>query len=373
MSRVKHKPFADGKFKGFMASLRNSPYPLHYTLRWPWYFHHPSTYNHSALVPLVDRWSASNTSAEFDSSDTLRLIVAGDIMVLNSDRTPTLCPELCSLVSSADYFVANLEAPVGHHKPDPEKRYTFLFHMPRDVLVGIQAQLGLPFNRWYLSNANNHSADAGVAGFEESYAILDALGVRHLGRDTDESRMQIIAHAGMRIGVMAWTQWMNCHVPEVQRQVLWCEHAERLAPLTKAAHGLDLLIGMPHWGYEFQHFPTRAMQRQARGLIAAGFDLLIGSHAHVLQPCEWFDGRPCFYTLGNFCGLGIAWAVKIIPLLEIEIARDAHGQPGVVAYQLHYFHQVDGETETEIVPLSAMTAPVVKRVRARISKVYRMI
>lgn len=354
-----------------MASLRNSPYPLHYTLRWPWYFHHPSVRNGSGLRPLPDRWR-SDTAPERDRGDVLRLVVAGDIMVLNGDRTPVLCPELCRLVGSADYFVANLEAPVGAHAPDPDKRYTFLFHMARDVLLGIQAQLGLPFDRWLLGNANNHSADAGLDGFESSYAILDGLGVRHLGLDTDDGRLRVIEHAGMRIGVMAWTQWMNCQVAEVEDRVLWYDDARRLGPEIKAREQLDLLVGMPHWDYEFQHFPARRTRAQARALVDAGFDLLLGSHTHVLQPCEWIGTAPCFYMLGNFCGLGIAWPVKIIPLLELEISRDAASGVAVTAYRLHYFHQVDGERETAIMPLSEMPTAVVERARQRISKVYHM-
>ena len=109
-----------------------------------------------------------------------------------------------------------------------------------------------------------------------------------------------------------------------------------------------------------------------RGDRGDSFDLLLGSHTHVLQPCEWIGEAPCFYMLGNFCGLGIAWPVKIIPLLELEISRDAASGVAVTAYRLHYFHQVDGEHETAIVPLSEMPPEVVERARARISKVYRM-
>ena len=43
------------------------------------------------------------------------------------------------------------------------------------------------------------------------------------------------------------------------------------------------------------------MTELAHRLVDLGFDAVIGSHAHILQPMEYCGGAPVFYSLGNFC------------------------------------------------------------------------
>ncbi|MBR5618996.1 MAG: CapA family protein, partial [Clostridia bacterium] len=41
--------------------------------------------------------------------------------------------------------------------------------------------------------------------------------------------------------------------------------------------------------------------RACREIAKAGADIIVGSHPHVLQPMEVYDGTPILYSLGNFC------------------------------------------------------------------------
>ena len=36
------------------------------------------------------------------------------------------------------------------------------------------------------------------------------------------------------------------------------------------------------------------------GFIDAGADLIIGSHPHVIEPAEVYNGKRIYYSLGNF-------------------------------------------------------------------------
>src|SRR5207302_1349689 len=40
---------------------------------------------------------------------------------------------------------------------------------------------------------------------------------------------------------------------------------------------------------------------------AAGADLILGHHPHVLQPLEWVAGVPVYYSLGNFLFADMYW------------------------------------------------------------------
>jgi hypothetical protein len=368
----KHTPFADGKFKGLWDSIQNSPYPWHYTLRWPWYFKYPSTRNHSGLKPLPDQYG-DNEPLKEPTGEHLRLTFAGDIMVLNGDAPPILCEPLRKLIRDSDLFIANLEAPLGAHAPDPDKRNTFRFHMPQAFLENIQQQIGLDFSRWVLTNANNHSGDAGLEGFNQSISLLESFGVKHLGHKTFTNPFRIVEHNGFKLGFSGWTHWLNRDMCG-QQPVLSGVDMNATSPSDfKTANELDFMIGLPHWEFEFQHFPRRKTRRLAQSFLSRGFDLLVGSHPHVLQPWELFNDKPCFYALGNFCGLGIARPVKIIPLLEVQLYRAAKSsETQIRSFQLHYFYQLHENNEIKIVPLKDIPPDLLQSATQQLSKVVQI-
>ena len=55
-----------------------------------------------------------------------------------------------------------------------------------------------------------------------------------------------------------------------------------------------------HWGIEYQSSPTLNQRKGAHRLVRAGADAIIGHHPHVIQKEEYFNGKPIFYSLGNF-------------------------------------------------------------------------
>jgi poly-gamma-glutamate synthesis protein (capsule biosynthesis protein) len=87
-----------------------------------------------------------------------------------------------------------------------------------------------------------------------------------------------------------------------------------------------------HWGHEGQTSPLGVQQSFGRALVDAGADLVVGAHAHVLQPEEWYRGKLLFYGLGNFvfAGMGFDEAHRVGGLLEVDLSRR-----GVVARRLY--------------------------------------
>jgi poly-gamma-glutamate synthesis protein (capsule biosynthesis protein) len=62
----------------------------------------------------------------------------------------------------------------------------------------------------------------------------------------------------------------------------------------------DVVIALPHWGSEDNFVPNWNQREQAQQLVAAGADLVVGNHTHVVQAIQEIDGIPVFYGLGNF-------------------------------------------------------------------------
>jgi poly-gamma-glutamate synthesis protein (capsule biosynthesis protein) len=68
----------------------------------------------------------------------------------------------------------------------------------------------------------------------------------------------------------------------------------------EAKDGSDLVKVNIHWGTEYQHQFSRHQQTVGRALIDSGADIIIGHHPHVVQGLEIYQGKPIFYSLGNF-------------------------------------------------------------------------
>ena len=55
------------------------------------------------------------------------------------------------------------------------------------------------------------------------------------------------------------------------------------------------------WGNEYQHDPSPFQLELAEQLLNdPNIDLIVGSHAHVIQPIGTINGKPVIYGLGNF-------------------------------------------------------------------------
>ncbi len=324
-----------------------SPYPWHYTLRWPYYYRFPSHRNHTGMPIAPDSHLFYK-----DKSTHLRLMFCGDIMVQHQDIPPVLHPTLCALIKSADFFIGNCEAPLGNHYPDKNIKYGFSFHMPRRFLEDIIYQTGLDASKWILSTANNHIGDKGYFAYDQTYDILADMKITALGRYKENNLpMNVIETNGMRIGFIAWTEWLNRPIFEndegVNRQKHILAHDWRQI---KNTYQLNYLFGLPHWEYEFQHFPCQKTRSLARNLINdKGIDFIIGAHTHTLQSIEWFEEGVCAYNLGNFCGFAAAATVKLIPILEVNLSKE--GNNPLHSYKIHYFYQHKIANQYHIIPL----------------------
>ena len=61
-----------------------------------------------------------------------------------------------------------------------------------------------------------------------------------------------------------------------------------------------MIIAYMHFGNEYSNSPNENQEKIAHELIDYGADIVIGSHPHVTQGIEMYNGKPIFYSLGNF-------------------------------------------------------------------------
>lgn len=343
-----------------------SPYPWSYTLRWPFYYYYPSIKQHTRLkkMPLIQ-------STQLDQSSLLKIVFCGDIMVMQGDTIPRLHHQVSQFISNSDILIGNCESPLGHHKPNPNAHYGIKFNMSKDYLSGIIHQTSLAPSKWYLSMANNHTGDMGYQAAIETEHIMKELQINPLGRwKNDHVPLTVLTIKGIKVGIIAWTEWMNCNIfSNIDPVVLRRNHIENIEwKKIKDQLQIDNLIAFPHWGYEFQHFPYKESRCFAKNIIENNaVDLIVGAHTHTLQPLEKFSSGLCFYNLGNFCGLGVAWPVRIIPLLKVFIDTTSKK---IESYELKIFAQINNNNQVNILPISLVPEKFKRKVMERVHVLY---
>jgi poly-gamma-glutamate synthesis protein (capsule biosynthesis protein) len=70
-----------------------------------------------------------------------------------------------------------------------------------------------------------------------------------------------------------------------------------------SASALDMVFF--HGGNEWTTAPDARTRALYTDLLKAGADIIIGSHPHIVQGFEWIEGKPVFWSLGNFVFAGM--------------------------------------------------------------------
>lgn len=156
------------------------------------------------------------------------------------------------------------------------------------------------------STASNHILDHGPEGVGRTLDALDAAGLGHTGsaRSAEEAAELTVYEAGpARVAHLSYSYGFNGReIPEDQPWLTNRIDGERIVEEAAAARaaGADVVVASLHWGQEMQHEPSPAQARLARALAESGqVDLVLGHHAHVVQPMEKIGDTWIAYGLGN--------------------------------------------------------------------------
>lgn len=264
-------------------------------------------------------------------------------------------------LANPDFTVANLETRLA----GPARGYSGypLFNAPAELAENMR-ELGIDL----VTTANNHSLDMGREGVITTLDNLDRAGLYHIGTHRsagERDKPAIFEIRGIKVGFLNYTEHTNgIPVPPgadflvnlIKRDLIQ-KDIGRLK-----AEGPDLIIAYMHFGSEYKRSPDGFQRALARELFEAGVDVVLGSHAHVLQPMEWHcmtrEGKEkkalAAYSLGNFisnqhwrysdCGM----------ILNLDIVK-RHGESAFLegaSYIPVWVHQYrrDGKTKYRVLP-----------------------
>jgi poly-gamma-glutamate synthesis protein (capsule biosynthesis protein) len=153
--------------------------------------------------------------------------------------------------------------------------------------------------------ANNHAMDYCAEGLEETVAALDADGIRHFGAGglgENCTNPLLLSVGGVQVALLGYVSASTNPVfAEEGLPGVMPIDPRRIADDMAAARqaGADRIIVNLHWGEEEVYLPKSDDVRVARAIVDAGADLILGHHAHRIQPFEIYQGKHIFYGLGN--------------------------------------------------------------------------
>jgi poly-gamma-glutamate capsule biosynthesis protein CapA/YwtB (metallophosphatase superfamily) len=288
-----------------------------------------------------------------------RLILAGDVNLMNVSDAAVPFRQLAADLHAADAVFANLECCL--HLPARRSHATEGFFA--DPQIGGEALRLSGIHAVGVANNVNYGAENIVA----SLGRLDQLGVLHTGAGANLAAARapaIIARNGLRVGIVQRSSvyWPTDHeaaadspgiavirghtayhvptgriapgMPPPNRPgvpplvVTWADAAyldEFRNDIVALRPRADIVVASCHWGLGRE--TLQYMTDIAHAAIDAGADIVMGHGPHYLLPIEFYKGRPIFYGLCNLTfstgHLGRRHSGWVGMLVEVTFERGA--------------------------------------------------
>jgi poly-gamma-glutamate synthesis protein (capsule biosynthesis protein) len=202
------------------------------------------------------------------------------------------------IVSAADLAVCHLETPLS---PSGRQLAGYpRFNAPPQLAAAIR-HAGYDA----CSVASNHSMDRGPHGVAGTLAVLDRAGLRHPGmaRSPREAEPSILRVRGVRVALLSYTYGLNgFQLPSQRPWLVNLLNPDRVLADARAARraGSQFTVVFLHWGQEYRSAPTQTQRTLAARLLGdPAVDLIVGHHAHVVQPVRRIHGKWVAFGMGN--------------------------------------------------------------------------
>lgn len=237
--------------------------------------------------------------------------------------------DVAKYITKADIAIGNLETTFAGE----DRGYTGYptFNSPESLGVALK-NIGIDI----VSTANNHSLDKGYSGIVSTLDTLDEIGIEHTGtaRSEEEQNTILVKDVnGIKIAFLSFTYGTNgIPVPAGKEYSVNLIEEELILNQINAAkeQNVDLICVSMHWGIEYSQVQSEDQEDLANYLFNHGVDIIIGNHAHVIEPMEkktitLDDGTEkevlVVYALGNFVSGQTIEHTKTTAILDMQIRK----------------------------------------------------
>lgn len=240
----------------------------------------------------------------------INLLAVGDFMSAgelsqNISRYIDNCwsPNISTMLKAADIRFCNLECSYYSASEPPDRDKTLLYAKEEACELISKADFNI------VSLANNHIMDFGWDSVEKTIQLLSNKGIKCVGAgiDLDAARApSIINVKGRTIAFLAYSAFYpvkNSRYSEATKNksgVAPYRLDYILEDVKLIRNSVDYIIVSIHWGEEYIRYPIPEQIDDARIIIDAGSDVILGHHSHVSQGFQIYKNKPIFFSLGNF-------------------------------------------------------------------------
>lgn len=181
--------------------------------------------------------------------------------------------------------------------------------------------------------ANNHAIDYGITGMQDTLENLRNADITPMGAGNteDEAHQAVVKDVnGRKVTILNYMDSEN-----------FAEYSYEAMPYANGSNpgysaydsedaqkqigennDSDLIVAYLHFGNEYSNSPNENQVKIAHELIDYGADVVIGSHPHVTQGIEMYNGKPIFYSLGNFIFDQSNTATHSAYFVQIDMVND---------------------------------------------------
>lgn len=271
------------------------------------------------------------SNAPLEPKENVSIAVTGDVMfarnmpgVLSLDSSPF--SGVSNVTSNVDLLLINFEN-AATYSDNALKGDVPLKCSPNYV------PLAKANNNTVASLANNHAFDYGIEGMQDTVKYLKDAGITPIGagNSQDEAQQAVVQDInGRKITILNYMDANN--FAEYSYEVMPYANGsnpgysaynyEDASKQISQNNDSDLIIAYLHFGNEYSTSPNENQVKIAHELIDLGADVVIGSHPHVPQGIEMYNGKPIFYSLGNFIFDQSNPATHVAYFVEIDLVGD---------------------------------------------------
>lgn len=286
-----------------------------------------------AQIEAVRLTAPKVTGAPYD----LTLCFAGDVSLADgsvplqayqSYGIDCIGASLLERMRGADLFCLNSEFAFTTRGTRIEKNYNFRGDPAR---ISVYDEMGVDL----AVLANNHVFDYGEVGLEDTLNTFREHGLPFVGAGDDLEEASAVYYAqldGCTVAYVAgnrveWTEQTRGATEDRSGVFRTAESNELICRrIAEARENADFVVVYIHWGTENVTWLEDYQLTSGKEFIDAGADVVVGDHPHVVQGIEWYEGKPIFYSLGNFW---FSSYERYTMLLEIGLERDDAGNTSV--------------------------------------------
>ena len=220
------------------------------------------------------------------------------------DHVPLIAP-IAPMIASASLAICHMEIPITR----PGEPYGYLGRAATGTsLIGAPYEAAgdlrrIGFDR--CSTASNHAWDLGRDGVASTIEALSAAGISHVGtaRSASEAVSPVFEVDGVRVAHLSFARNSNTGYPG---ESWWFNRARSADDIVAGvaasrAAGAEVVLVSLHVFVEMQRAPSADDRSIVEQVVArSDVDLVLVHGPHVVQPLEWVEGVPVFWSLGNF-------------------------------------------------------------------------